>query len=330
MAEEMTRWERIRAALKGQDIDHVPVSMWRHFFAKETSAGLLAEAMLSFQSRFDWDFMKVNPRASYHVEDWGVKVEYAGDAHPKVISTPVKAPADWLKLKVLDVNRGVLGEHLTSLEIIARGLKGEVPFVMTVFTPFSIAGRLVGSENVFMAHLREHTDKVEYALDVITETFANFSKACLERGVSGLFYATTSWATSDRLTEEEYRRLSRPYDLKLLAALPPAEFHVLHVCRQNNLLHAVRDYPVHAFNWDARDVGNPSLAEGKMMVDGRAVIGGIAQDRSLVESNPAQLTAEVSGMRVAMGKRGWMLGPGCTFSPETPEVDVQAIRDAVR
>ena len=330
MKVEMSRWERVRAALKGQDVDRLPVSMWRHFFSKEASAESLAEAMLGFQSRFDWDFMKVNPRASYHVEDWGVRVKYNGDASPKVIETPIKTPNDWLKLNVLDINSGVLGEHLTSLEIIARRLKGEVPYIMTVFTPLSIAGRLVYSEEAFLVHLREHTDKVNYAMEVITETFTRFSKACLERGAAGLFYATTHWATTDRLSENEYREFSRPFDLKLLAALPPAQFHVLHVCQQNNLLNAVKDYPVHAFSWDPRGAGNPSLAEGKNMLNGRTVIGGIAHDRSLVESNPMKLAAEIFGMRIAMGNKGWMLGPGCTFLQETPEANLRAIRDAVR
>jgi uroporphyrinogen decarboxylase len=327
----MTHGERVRAALKGEDVDHVPVSMWRHFFARETSAESLAEAMLGFQNRFDWDFMKVNPRASYHVEDWGVKTKYHGDAEPEIIETPVKNIDDWQKLKVLDINKGVLKEHLTGLELIARGLKGKLPFIMTVFTPISIASRLVGAEEVFSRHLREHTERVNQALEVTTETFINFSKACLERGASGLFYATTSWATTDRLSEEEYIKYARPYDLKLLAALPTAEFHVLHVCRQNNLLRAVKDYPVHAYNWDARGSGNPSLAEGKRII-GRPtvpVIGGIAHGRSLVEATPAQLAAEVKGMRVALGKKGWMVGPGCTFPPPTPEANLQAIRKAV-
>ena len=331
MATEMTHWERVRAALKGEDVDRVPVSMWRHFFSRETSAETLAEAMLGFQNRFDWDFMKVNPRASYHVEDWGVKVKYQGDAEPQVIETPVKNPDDWLKLKVLDINKGVLKQHLTSLELIARGLKGKLPFIMTVFTPMAIASRMASSEEVFSRHLRENTPKVNQALEVITETFIKFSKACLERGASGLFYATTSWATTDHLSEEEYLKYARPYDLKLLNALPPAEFHVLHVCRQNNLLRAVKDYPVHAFNWDVRGAGNPSLAEGKRII-GRAavpVIGGIAHDKSLVASTPERLAAEVKGMRVALGKKGWMVGPGCTFPPETPEANLQAIRDAV-
>jgi uroporphyrinogen decarboxylase len=330
MAAEMTHWERVRAVLKGEDVDRVPVSMWRHFYSKETSTEKLAEAMLGFQSHFDWDFMKVNPRASYHVEDWGVKVKYQGNTEPQVIETPVKNPDDWLKLKLLNINEGVLKQHLTSLELITRGLKGKLPVVMTVFTPMAIASKMATSEEVFSRHLRENTQKVNQALEVITETFIKFAKACLERGASGLFYATTSWATTDSLSEEEYLKYARPYDLKLLNALPPAEFHVLHVCRRNNLLRAVKDYPVHAFNWDARGAGNPSLAEGKRII-GRdvPVIGGMAHDESLVASTPEQLAAEVRGMRVALGKNGWMLGSGCTLPPETPDANLKAIRDAV-
>ena len=329
MVSTMTHWERIRAALKGEDVDRLPVSMWRHFFKEETSADSLAEAMLGFQDRFDWDFMKVNPRASYHVEDWGVKMKYHGDAEPRMVEAPVKTPGDWQKLKVLDVNQGALKEQLDALELIARGLKGEVPFIMTVFTPMAIASRLIDSEDIFLQHLREHTDKVNQALEVITETFINFAKACMERGASGLFYATTAWATTDRLTGKEYLTYARPYDLRLLNGLSGAEFHVLHVCRKNNLLHTVKDYPVHAFSWDARGKGNLSLAEGKALVGGRAVIGGIAHDKNLIQASPAQLAAEISGMRVAMGDKGWMLGPGCTFPSETPEANLRAIRDAV-
>ncbi|MBN1161826.1 MAG: hypothetical protein JXA17_07765 [Dehalococcoidales bacterium] len=329
MTEQMTHWERVRATLKGDKVDRVPVSMWRHFYSMETSAHTLAEAMMGFQNRFDWDFMKVNPRAYYHVEDWGVRIEYDGDSSPHVIDVPVKTPADWSKLKVLDVNKGVLKEHLHTLEMVSRRLKGELPFIMTVFTPLSVASRLTSSEEVFLHHLHEHTSEVNQALEIITETFVNFSRACLERGASGLFYATTSWATTDSLTEEEYRKFAMPSDLKLLSALPPAEFHVLHVCRNNNMLPLLKDYPVHAFNWDALGAGNPSLAEGKKMLGGRTVIGGMSHGRSLVTAPPGQLAAQVKELYTAMGDRGWMVGPGCTFPPDTSEENLRAIRKAV-
>lgn len=330
MAAHMTHWERVRATLKGQETDRVAVSMWRHFYESETSSESLAQAMLTFQSHFDWDFLKVNPRASYHAEGWGLKVGYDGNHPPQVMETPIREPHDWTKLNVLKLDRGVLKEHLDSLELIARGLKGEVPFLMTVFTPLSIVARLVHSEEVFLQHLHEHTSKVRYALEVVTETFISFSKACLDRGISGLFYATTAWASSPRMTEEEYRRFAMPYDLKLLNALPPAEFHILHVCRHHNLLHVVKDYPVHAFNWDARASGNLPLAEGRALVGERTVIGGMPQSRDLADATPQQLAAQVLGLMVAMGNKSWMLSPGCTFLPETPVVNVQAIRQAIK
>ena len=66
MPDQMTHRERVRAALDGRPWDRPPVSMWRHYFEHERSAETLAEAMLGHQSRYDWDFMKFNPRASYH------------------------------------------------------------------------------------------------------------------------------------------------------------------------------------------------------------------------------------------------------------------------
>jgi len=329
MPDKMTHWERIRATLQRQETDRVAVSMWRHFYGSETSARKLAEAMLAFQTRFDWDFVKVNPRASYHTEGWGLDVKYEGDREPVVMNTPIREPDDWLKLKVLPLDQGVLREHLEALELIAHGLNREVPFLMTVFTPLSIAADLAPSEEIFLQHLREHTDKVRYALEVVTETFIRFSRACFDRGASGLFYATTSWATSDRMMAEEYCSLARPYDLKLLHALPPAEFNVLHVCRQHNFLRLLHDYPVQAFNWDAREAGNLSLVEGSRIVGVKIIIGGLGHGKDLVEAIPQQLTGEVFGLRVSMGKNGWMLGTGCTFMPETPEINLLAIREAV-
>ncbi len=325
----MTHWERIRATLRGQETDRVAVSMWRHFYGSETSAQSLAEAMLAFQTKFDWDFVKVNPRASYHAEGWGLGVKYEGDHEPTVIQTPIKEPDDWLKLEVLPLDRGVLREHLEAVELIAKGLNKEVPFLMTVFTPLSIAADLAPSEEIFLQYLREHTDKVRHALDVLTETFIRFSRACLNRGASGLFYATTSWATSDKMPAEEYLALARPYDLKLLNALPPAEFNILHVCKQHNFLRFLQDYPVQAFNWDVRGSGNPSLAEGSGIVEGKIVIGGLRHGKHLVEATPKQLAGEVDDLKVSMGKNGWILGGGCTFMPETPEINLFTIREAV-
>ena len=320
----------MQATLLGKEVDRPPVSMWRHFYDKETSAERLAEAMLSFQRRFDWDFMKVNPRASYHAEDWGVKMKYNGDPYkaPETVDWPIKQPSDWDEVQPLDVHQGVLGEQLQDLKLIAQGLKDEVPFVMTVFTPLSIAGRLAGSEDAMVTYLREHPQKVHQALEVVTKTFVNFARECLNLGAWGLFYATTQWATYDRLTDEEYAGFGRPYDLKLLQALPTADFNILHVCGGNNMLRSLADYPVDAFNWDAQDPSNVWLKEGRE-ITGKAVIGGVGHRTTLMKDQPEDVVREVERAKREMGKSSWMLGPGCTFPPFAPEENLGILKEAI-
>jgi uroporphyrinogen decarboxylase len=328
MADQMTPRERVQAALQGRPVDRPPVSMWRHFFAEEGEPLRMAEAMLAFQHAYRWDFIKVNPRASYHVEDWGVRVRYTGDSPPHVVEWPIKRRDDWLALEPLDVTKGVLGQHLEALRVVVRGAGPEVPVVMTLFSPLSLLGRLANSEEVAAAHLRLYPEKVAYALEVITDTFTRFARACLEAGASGLFFATTGWATAQRLSRDEYARWGRPYDLRLLRSLPPAPFHLLHVCRDYAFVADLRDYPVHAVNWDAYGEGNPSLPQGKGLL-GRCVVGGIPHRTLLVHGTPQEIARVVTALRREMGETGWMLGPGCTFPPNAPEANLRAVRDAL-
>src|SRR5215510_10863928 len=170
----MTRRERIRATLNGDPTDRPPVSLWRHFYDRESSAEALAAAMLEFQRKYDWDFMKVNPRASYHVEDWGVKTERPGKGpldKPKVVQSPVREPADWDRIRPIDPTRGALGEMLDAEERIAAEIQGETDWVMTVFNPISIASDLVNDDTRFVEHLRRHGERIHGALRAITETF---------------------------------------------------------------------------------------------------------------------------------------------------------------
>jgi uroporphyrinogen decarboxylase len=326
--EQMNKRERVRAALQGESVDRPPISFWRHFFEKETSAAGLAEAMLGFQRGYDWDFMKVNPRACYHAEPWGCRFQFSGQPHidPKLIEAAVKTPDDWRKIKPLSPTAGAFGEQLEALRLIKEGLRGEVPFVETVFTPLSVAGRLVGSDDVMCEHLRQCPDRVHEALEAITVTFARFAKACLDVGVDGLFYATTGWATYDRLTDAEYEEFGRPYDVRVLTAVEGAPFNILHVCRSRNMLWKLMDYPAHAVNWATADPTNPKIGE-VWQRSHRPVIGGVDHIGTLRQGTSDAVKAEVRSA-VGQTREGLLIGPGCSISPQTPEANLRAARAA--
>jgi uroporphyrinogen decarboxylase len=326
---KMNKLQRMDAALRNQPVDRPPVSLWRHFYECERTAEELAGAMLAFHKKYDWDWMKVNPRASYHVEGWGVKLNYgAGGPNdkPNIVDYPIKSVADWGRLKPLSLTEGVLDEQLEALERINEALAGEAYFIETIFNPLSIAADMVADEQKILDVMANEPQALKDALEVITETFTGFASECIKAGACGIFFATTEWASRDRLNEEQWEEWGRPYDLRVLEAVKEAPLNVLHVCKNNNLLYCLADYPVHAINWAVGSPGNPSLRDVQLNTD-KAVIGGYMNE-TLRESTPAHITLEARQAREHTGGRRWILGPACAIPVDCPEENIRAARAA--
>ena len=329
----MNKIDRVDAALKGEPVDRVPISFWGHSYLKEWSAEGLAGAMLENYRRYDWDYMKVNPRASYHVEDWGVTLERTTDPNRghRITNWPVREPGDWRRLRPLEPDRGALGEQLRALRQIRDGLAGEAYFIQTIFSPLSVAKYLVGNQpGPVQTTIQDNPDALRAALDVITETFANYAQATLEAGASGIFFATTGWASGDALTEEQYRRFGIDYDLRVAEAFAgKAPFNVLHNCGEHIYLDLLSDYPVEAISWAATLPGNPTLAEGKERTT-KAVMGGVSEKTTLPDSTPEQVDDEVRRAIKETGGRRVLIAPGCSIPPRTPAANLEAAMAADR
>ena len=329
----MNKRERVDAALRGKPVDRVPISFWGHDYLREWSAQGLASAMLDNYRRYDWDYMKVNPRASYHVEDWGAELKPAGDPNkgPLWIRPAITTAADWRNLRPLEPDRGVLGEQLEALRLIRNGLAGEAYFIQTILSPLSIAKYLVGNDPApVKATMTDDPDGLSAALDVITQTFITNSLASLEAGASGIFFATTGWATKDMLNEDEYRRWGRDYDLRVLDAVKDrAPFNVLHNCGAGIYFDLLADYPVHAISWAATLPENPSLAEGLTRTK-KAVMGGISEKTTLPNGTPEDVANEVRRALTATDGVRLLLAPGCSIPPRTPPANLAAAAQAAQ
>jgi uroporphyrinogen decarboxylase len=327
----MTKRERVLAALKGSEIDQAPVSFWGHDFLREWTAEGLAAAMLESVQTFDYDYLKVNPRATYYAEAWGCRYRPPGDParQPQVESWLLHEPADLAKVKPVDGAGGPFAEQLEGLRLIGDGLAGEVPFVQTVFSPLSVVGRLANGAEPVRRWLSEAPDALHGALDAVTETLAAYSRACLDAGADGIFFATTEWATYDVLTWEQYEAFARPYDLRVLEAVQGAPFNILHVCRPNNMLERLLDYPAAAVNWATHAPGNASLRDIQPKT-GMAVMGGVDERHALLKGSPDDVRGQVGEALAQTGSRAFLVAPGCSISPETPAANLRAAVAAAR
>lgn len=327
----LSKRDRVQAALRGAQVDRVPMSFWGHDYRREWSAEGLAEATLESYQRYDWDFVKVNPRASYLSEAWGAAYRPSGNEHQSPILTEpvVKSAADLDGIKPLEASRGAFGEQIQALRLIARGLAGEAPFIQTIFCPLGVLGQLTGGDAQLMRSLiREAPQEVHRALAAISGTLAGYAALCLEAGACGIFFATLEWASQSNLDIGDYLQFGRPYDLQVLKSTSEASFNVLHVCKKRNMLASILDYPVHLLHWDATDASNPSLREIQAMTD-KAVMGGINQETTLLNGSPAQVAAEVQEALDQTNGQRFLLGPGCSISPQTPKANLEAAREAL-
>jgi uroporphyrinogen decarboxylase len=327
----MTRRDRIRMTLKGERTDRPPMSMWRHFYDREGSAESLAGAMLDFHRTYEWDFLKVNPRGSYHVEDWGVRTKRPGTGpldKPKVIEGVVREPADWDAIRPKDPTRGALGELLDAEERIAAEIQGDTDWVMTVFNPLSVAADLVNDDARFQDHLRRHGERVHAALRAITETFAAFVHETMLRGASGIFLATTDWANGTRLGREAMLEFGRPYDLRLLAQAERGPLNIVHVCGPKAFVRDLLDYPAPVLSWAATDPTNPSIAELRPLTD-KVFLAGIDQEGPLLRGDAAGVLAVARAWIEASGGSRLILGPGCAVPAAAPAAGYAALREAV-
>jgi uroporphyrinogen decarboxylase len=321
--------ERVRRALAGEPVDRAPISFWAHNFARENSAEALAAETVRQFRRHDWDFIKIQSRASCFAEGWGSRYRPSTEraVAPALLEWPIHSAADLGKIRPLDPSSGPLGEQLAALRMIRGEVGPDVPLLMTIFAPAMVLTFLAGESAERMLRLvRTHAGAVTAALAAIRDTYIAYATACMESGADGIFFAIKA-ATKDQLTREEYRRFGLPFDRPILDAAGRGWLNMLHLCGPDLYFDVVDDLPSPLLNW-ALDAGNPGLAEGRERAR-RAVIGGVSAKPRLGLMSPAEVAEEVRSALEATGGTRTMIGPGCSINPDTPEANLDAAREAV-
>jgi uroporphyrinogen decarboxylase len=337
----LSKRERVDAVLAGAAPDRAPVAAWRHFIPEERRTESLAEASLQHFHGFDWDWLKVNPRATYYAEAWGNRYDferYRG-VLPQLLEGPVRSAEDLGRITPLPATAGVFGEQLDLLRRVKAGIGG-AHFVQTVFSPLSVLAFLttdLGDQTVDLgldsnferlrSFLAAEPEAAHAALDAIAATLAAYAAASVDAGASGLFFAIVRLARKGVLSEAEYAAFGRPYDLRVLEAVRGASFNLLHICGPEVYFDAVLDYPVHALNWAAVGQGNPTLAEARARTS-KSLIGGLDEHGALRHGTPAAVLEEARAALDASGAR-LLLSPGCGIDAEVPEENLHALRRAV-
>lgn len=337
----MDKFERVQAAIKGENVDKIPASVWMHYSLIDQDVEKLAETQVAAAEAYDYDFIKLMPYGLYGVKDYGAKIQYFNEVNrpPVVTEYAVENGKDWADLEILSPYKGEYGKTLELAERVGKLTRGSIPFIQTIFSPLTTARKLAGDR--ILTDIKEHPEEFKAGLQAITDTTIAFVKANIEAGVSGFFFATQC-ANYDYMTEEQYKEFGIAYDLQVVNAYKDKTFfNVGHLHGANGMFALYSSLPFNVINW--HDTwGGPSMAEARKITD-KCLLGGVREigfyDEKGQLLRPSLLTSGtqkeiIEAIKAAtvdqVGAKGVMFGPGCVAEQLAVPAGLSAVSKASR
>jgi uroporphyrinogen decarboxylase len=325
----MTSFEKyniIKEVMNQEITEKVPYAVWKHFVEADRTPENLAEAQLTFQTKFDSVFMKISPHGSYCVVDFGgVLGGYRPISGSRICERPpILSLDDWETLEPVDPHDGEFGQQIKAVELITRKTENEVPTVMTVFSPFMVASKLDPS---LLEHLAQDRKLLSEQLKMLTDIKKEFSLAVLDAGADGIFLATQHF--NESLNPQNLEELEFSLMKTILEATKhKIFFNILHLHGENPFYRKGTELPVvHALNWHDQTT-NPSLNEARQDFTG-ALLGGIDEMGALRTALKSEVEQNLSQIYRQFDGRGLIFAPGCVlpqnFSDEQIELIISTI-----
>ncbi|HEY7357153.1 MAG TPA: uroporphyrinogen decarboxylase family protein [Ktedonobacterales bacterium] len=300
----MTPGERVRAAVKGEAVDRVPLCFWHHFKPGGSGERMAELTLEFFREKFSLDVVKIMPDLRYPAPD-----------------SAITQAADWARLPRLGLETPSFREQLACIRRLRAALGPDFPLILTLFSPLTMTFQFAGKAAA-LAHLRGQPEPFEQGLKTLAANERELVGAAIEAGASGIFFSCMG-ATNIDLTQEEYARFGRPYDLEVLHNAQGGWLNIVHVhadpSQKGDTLYFdwFVDYPVAAISWSDRLTG-PGLREALTLTD-KCLIGGLDERGPLTQGSEREIQQEMQDALAQTGGRRLILANGCSVPDDTPE-----------
>jgi uroporphyrinogen-III decarboxylase len=316
----MNKRERVAAAFKGLETDHVPVSMWKHVPSQYWGDDdRFAEVQAQFLQDSDVDFMKLS-----------------GDKYfgwPSPVLDGIENAEDLFRLRHLGPNHPYIQGQIDRTRKVVKALGGACPAIYLVFVPLSCIRLKIGYPKM-MKLIRENPEAMKYACNVVAEDLKVLVQGLIqEAGVDGIFYSVQN-GEENRFTYEEYRDWVTPSDKKVLDyANTLSDMNAIHFCAWEeipNRLSVWEDYKAPVISW-SRYFDIMDIQEAKKHF-GCTVWGGFDNRAGtfLYTASKEEIEKEVANLIVQGGKSGYILGSDCSIHDELPVERIRWVVEAAR
>lgn len=317
----MDKRKLIFDTLDNKPAERAPVGFWFHFLKDKFDSSPAQiekniEGHKKFVSEFEPDMLKVMSDGFF--------------TYPNEILAALKGTDDLKRIEPLSgsdwIDRQV--EHAKILvELFGR----ELPVFYNVFAPATYLKfilRETANKWTVSALLKADPEALYYALEVISQDVNELIRRVItEGGADGVYYSCKN-IVAEGVSKEQYLKTISPSDISgLTAASKYSSYNILHICGFEQVrtdLTIYKEYPFKAVNWPVV-VDKVSLAEGKKLFGGRAVIGGFDDTVNglLYSGTEKEIKYEAKRLLAQAGTVGVMLGANCTVPAD---IDIRRLR----
>jgi len=316
----MNKRERVIAAFKGLETDHVPVSMWQHVPEELWEDD---EKFAQYQAKFlkdtDVDFMKLS-----------------GDKYfgwPAPVLKGIEKAEDLFKIKPLGADHPFICGQIERTKKVVKALDGECPAIYLIFVPLSYIRLQIGYP-LMMRFIRENPEAMKYACNVVAKDVKLLVKGVIEEaGADGIFYSVQN-GEENRFTYDEYRNWVMPSDKIVLDyANSLSDMNAIHFCAWEeipNRLSVWEDYKAPVISW-SRYIDIMDIKEAKDHF--KTTVWGGFDNRSgsfLYTAGRAEIERETEKLIEQGGKSGYIAGADCNIHNELPVERIRWVVEAAR
>ncbi len=316
----MNKKERVIAAFKGQETDHVPVSMWQHvppeYWGNDDK---FAQVQAQFLQDSDVDFLKLS-----------------GDKYfgwPSPVLKDIEKAEDLYRIQPLGANHPYIHGQIERTKKVVAALGGACPAIYLIFVPLSYIRLTIGYP-MMMKLIRENPSAMKYACNVVAQDVKLLVQGIIqESGADGIFYSVQN-GEKNRFTYEEYRDWVMPSDKAVLDyANSLSDMNAIHFCAWEeipNRLSVWEDYHAPVVSW-SRYFDIMDIQEAKKHF-GCTVWGGFDNRPGtfLYTASREEIEKETANLIAQGGKQGYILGSDCSIHNELPVERIRWVVDTAR
>ena len=316
----MNKRERVTAAFRGQETDHIPVCMWKHvpseYWADDDR---FADYQVRAFQNTDVDFMKLS-----------------GDKYfcwPSPLLEHIGKADELFGMEPLGRMHPHIRGQIERTKKVVRGLGQDCVSLYLVFAPLSCIRLQIGYP-MMMKLIRENPEAMKYACSVVAEDLKLLVRGVIEEaGADGIFYSVQN-AEIDRFTAEEYRDWVTPSDKAVLDfANSVSDMNAIHFCAWEgvrNRLSVWEDYRAPVVSW-SRFIDEMDIREAQEHF-GCTVWGGFDNRPGtfLYTATREEIEQETARMISRSGGTRYILGSDCSLHDELPEERIRWVSEAAR